>query len=103
MKYLKAKTFRGKRAWDSELLGTVGDFTARVHWTDAPYRWHVNTGREVFFVIDGRVEMKYREEGAEQSVSLEAGDAMVFEEGEEHVAHPIGEARILVFERHDSE
>ena len=48
----------------------------------------------------GRVEMRYRNEaGAEGSVLLESGDVFYASIGTEHVAHPVGEARILVVER----
>ena len=28
-------------------------------WTDAPYKWHVNDGSEVFVVLDGEVDMPF--------------------------------------------
>ena len=42
--------------------------------------------------------MHYRENGAEQSTVLETGDIFYAAAGTEHVAHPIGQARILVVE-----
>ncbi len=103
MKAFEAKHFTADRAWGSELLSDFGDVTVRLHWTDRPYRWHVNTGREVFVVLDGMVDMHIRENGAERVVRLNAGDGISVEDGDEHVAHPIGEARILVVERKESE
>ncbi|MEZ5893864.1 MAG: hypothetical protein R3C58_12075 [Parvularculaceae bacterium] len=58
---------------------------ASAHWTDQPYRWHKNTGREVFMVVDGIVDMHYREGGAEKVMTLHPGDALTVEDGEEHV------------------
>jgi hypothetical protein len=46
----------------------------RFHWTDQPYRWHINDGEEVFAVLDCTVDLRYRVQGAEQVVTLEAGD-----------------------------
>lgn len=103
MRYSNAKSFTADQAWGSDLLAAFDDVDIKVHWTDKPYRWHANTGRELFLVIDGKVNMHYRVEGVEKVQSLEPGDAMVFEEGEEHVAHPVGQARIVVAERRDSE
>jgi mannose-6-phosphate isomerase-like protein (cupin superfamily) len=74
----------------------------RLHWTDRPYVWHVNDGREVFVVLDGVVDMHYRANDAEKVQRLEAGDIMSAEAGDEHVAHPVGEARILVVEKKGS-
>ncbi|PTT74143.1 cupin, partial [Pseudomonas sp. HMWF010] len=72
------------------------------HWTDQPYRWHVNDGPEVFIVLSGTVDMHWRLDGAERVERLDAGDACFAEPGDEHVAHPLGEARILVVERRGS-
>ena len=76
--------------------------TVRLHWTDAPYEWHVNDGTEVFAVLDGTVDMHYRSQGEEKVVRLDRGAIFVAEVGDEHVAHPVGEARILVVERKGS-
>ena len=53
-------------------------------------------------MLDGRVEMRYREGGVEQSAILETGDVFYASVGTEHVAHPIGVARILVVEAEGS-
>ena len=103
MKVYRAKEFTGGRAWAALPVAAFGGVTVRLHWTDAPYRWHVNDGEEVFAVLDGAVEMRYREDGAEKSVLLAAGDVFHAGAGDEHVAHPRGEARILVIEKEGSE
>lgn len=61
-----------------------------------------NDGEEVFAVMDGEVEMHYRENGEEHIVRLKSGDIFYAGIGTEHVAHPCGEARILVIEKEDS-
>jgi hypothetical protein len=53
-------------------------------------------------VLDGIVDMHYRESGIECVVTLEVGDVFFADVGCEHVAHPRGEARILVVEREGS-
>ena len=97
-----ARTFTADRAWGARDLAEIDGATVRLHWTDQPYRWHVNDGREVFVVLDGAVEMRYRQGGEERSVRLGPADMFIAEAGDEHVAHPIGEARILVIERKGS-
>ena len=57
---------------------------------------------EVFVVLDGVVEMFYREHGRQQSCKLGVGDIFYASVGTEHVAHPLGEARILVVETESS-
>jgi quercetin dioxygenase-like cupin family protein len=76
--------------------------SVRLHWTDAPYQWHQNDGVEVFAVLDGIVEMRYRDAAGPQVAELRAGDVFIAEEGDEHSASPVGEARILVVERRGS-
>jgi mannose-6-phosphate isomerase-like protein (cupin superfamily) len=95
-------TFQGEKAWDALLLGEVDGVTVRLHWTDQPYRWHVNDGAEAFIVLSGTVDMHIRQGGEESVRRLEAGDACFAEVGDEHYAEPVGAARILVVERKGS-
>lgn len=94
-----ATTFTADRPWGARDLALIEGASVRLHWTDQPYRWHVNDGAEVFVVLDGEVEMKYRENGLEKSVLLKPADCFLADVGDEHVACPIGEARILVIEK----
>lgn len=104
MERVDVHTFRAERAWGSRLLLDLGEHAARLHWTDAPYRWHANTGAELFVVLAGRVRMHWRDgRGCEHRQTLEVGDVMRFDEGEEHYAEPLPEARVLVIERKDSD
>ena len=102
MKVIRGRTFTAERAWGAVPIANMGGVTTRLHWTDAPYRWHVNDGEEVFAVLAGVVDMHYREGGVEKVAVLEAGDVFFAEAGCEHVAHPRGEARILVVEKEGS-
>ncbi len=47
-------------------------------------------------------ERAYKEGGQEQSSLLNVGDIFYASVGTEHVAHPVGEARILVVEAEGS-
>jgi len=102
MKVYRSKEFTAERAWGAETIATMNGTTTRIHWTNEPYKWHVNDGEEVFVVLDGEVKMFYREDGIEESVKLSVGDIFFASVGTEHVAHPIGEARILVVESEGS-
>jgi mannose-6-phosphate isomerase-like protein (cupin superfamily) len=99
MRITRAGEYTGALAWDAQLIATMGGATVRLHWTDQPYRWHVNDGDEVFAVLDGEVAMHYREDGRELVAHLRAGDIFYAGEGDAHCAHPVGPARILVIER----
>lgn len=102
MEIIKSKEFKSERAWGAKDIANMNGITTRLHWTDQPYKWHVNDGEEVLVVLDGIVEMLLKENGVEQSVFLEAGDIFYASIGTEHVAHPVGEARILVVESEGS-
>jgi mannose-6-phosphate isomerase-like protein (cupin superfamily) len=96
------RNFRAERAWGAMALAEIDGASVRLHWTDSDYDWHVNDGTEVFAVLDGVVIMHYRTDGEEKAVRLEPGAIFVAQPGEEHVARPEGEARILVIERKGS-
>ena len=102
MNIIKSRDFRPKNAWDSQLITNMNGTTIKLHWTNKPYIWHINDGEEVFTVLDGKVEMFYKEDGKEKSIILESGDIFYASVGTEHYAHPIGEARILVIEKEGS-
>lgn len=102
MKFIESRAFTAPRAWGALDIAKMNGITVRLHWTDQPYKWHVNDGEEVFAVMDGQVRMDYRENGAVYSVLMNAGDIFFASIGTEHVAHPIGEARLLVIEKEGS-
>ena len=99
MKIVTAGDVTLDRAWAAVDLARIADATVRLHWTDEPYVWHTNDGVEVFVVLYGAVDMHYRDEAGTHVTRLEPGRIFVAEDGDEHVAHPVGTARILVIEQ----
>jgi len=102
MKIIRSRDFISEKAWGALDISNMNGITTRLHWTDMPYKWHINDGQEVFVVLDGVVEMFYKEEGVERSTYLNVGDIFYASIGTEHVAHPKGEARVLVVETQGS-
>jgi mannose-6-phosphate isomerase-like protein (cupin superfamily) len=102
MKVIRARDFRADRPWGALDIANMAGVSVRLHWTDQPYHWHINDGEEVFAVLGGIVDMHYRDNGTQHVVTLATGDIFFADIGTEHVAHPRGEARILVVERDDS-
>ena len=99
MQFYRAADYRADVAWGALDLAEFSEAaTVRLHWTDSPYVWHVNDGEEVFVVLDGAVDMHFRMDGDERVRRLVPGDVCLAERGDEHVAHPVPEARILVIE-----
>jgi mannose-6-phosphate isomerase-like protein (cupin superfamily) len=99
---IRSREFTAGRAWDAIDIARIDGASVRLHWTNLPYQWHVNDGEEVFVVLDGIVDMHYREVDAEKTAVLHAGDIFFAGIGCAHVAHPRGEARILVIEKYGS-
>lgn len=53
------RMFKADRAWGARDVAEIDGATVRLHWSDQPYKWHVNDGVEVFLVLDGLVDMRY--------------------------------------------
>jgi mannose-6-phosphate isomerase-like protein (cupin superfamily) len=102
MKFIKPKEFTGSRPWDALEIANMNGIVTKLHWTDSPYKWHINDGEEVFVVLDGAIEMHYKSEGKELMKKLGPGEIFYVSIGTEHVAKPIGEVRILVIEKEGS-
>lgn len=102
MDFFRPDDFTGRAAWDALDIAEIEGASVRLHWTDKPYVWHRNDGDEVFVVLEGAVTMHYREDGEERRREMRAGDFCHAGDGDEHVAHPQGAARILVIEKKGS-
>ena len=102
MKFITARDFTANTAWETLPIANMSGITTRLHWTDRPYKWHTNDGEEVFVVLDGAVDMHYRDKNGIGVQRMNVGDIFYASMGTEHVAHPVGEARILVIEREGS-
>ena len=44
MKIIRSKSFTGDRAWAALDIANMNGITTRLHWTDQPYKWHINDG-----------------------------------------------------------
>lgn len=98
MNIIDPKQYTGSKAWDALFIEQIADATVRLHWTNKPYQWHVNDGSEVFVVLDGAVDMHVKVGSTETIHHLLPGQIFHAQSGDEHVAHPCGEARVLVIE-----
>ena len=102
MKLFHGARFQAEKSWTGPLVAEIKDALVKLRWTKDPFVWHANTGDEVFVVLDGVVNMHVREKGEERVVRLERGDVFHVSNGDEHVAHPDGIARVLVVEERES-
>jgi mannose-6-phosphate isomerase-like protein (cupin superfamily) len=102
LEFIDVSEFRGAKAWDAIDVTEISEATVRLHWTDKPYEWHVNDGPEVFVVLGGAVDMHYKDGQKEKVQRLTSGLVCLAQSGDEHVAHPVPDAHILVVERKGS-
>lgn len=102
MDFFRPTDFTGQKAWDALEIAEIEGASVRLHWTDEPYVWHRNDGDEVFVVLEGRVVMHFKQDGEERQRPMTAGEFCHAGEGDQHVAHPEGPARILVIEKKGS-
>ena len=105
MKTFDTADLTGPEDWSGPTLPGIGNAVAKLRWINTPFRWHRNTGAELFLVLDGQVDMHVRSgpEAEAVIVSMNPGQLLLIEDGEEHVAFPRGEARVLVVEQEDSD
>lgn len=102
MKIIHSSEFTAETAWDALTIANFQGTTVKLHWTDQAYIWHINDGQEVLAVMDGMVDMHYKEATEEKVVRLKTGDIFYASIGTEHVAVPVGQARLLVIEKEGS-
>ena len=53
-KVIRSHLFTAERAWEPLDITNMNSISVRLHWTDKPYKWHINDGEEVFAVMDGK-------------------------------------------------
>jgi hypothetical protein len=42
MKIIRSKELKPTKAWDALSIANMNGITTRLHWTDKPYKWHIN-------------------------------------------------------------
>ncbi|GAA0485621.1 MULTISPECIES: cupin [Tatumella] len=102
MKFIRSKDFESNKPWGSLPIAMFDQTSVKLHWTDSPYKWHINDGQEVFAVMDGVVDMHYKIGNEIKVKTLHVGDIFYASEGTEHVAHPQVASRVLVIEQQGS-
>jgi mannose-6-phosphate isomerase-like protein (cupin superfamily) len=84
--------------YSPRIVGRVNDYDVRIAHASGEHVWHVHEDTDEFFlVIDGTFDVSLREDGAERTVSLRAGDIFVVPRGTEHRPSSRG-GSILMFE-----
>ena len=82
--------------WSPRLAAEPNGQAVKLAKVEGAFTWHHHAADELFFVVDGVLEIELRDE---ESVVLQEGEFVVVPRGVEH--RPVaseGETRILLFE-----
>ena len=85
--------------WQPRVVGAVNDFHVKVVRLEGEFLWHHHeTEDELFLVMKGTLEMRYREEGAEHVATIGPGEFIVVPRGVEHLPVAREAVEVLLFE-----
>jgi mannose-6-phosphate isomerase-like protein (cupin superfamily) len=85
--------------WNPRIAGELNGQYVKLVKFQGPFTWHHHeTEDELFLVVKGSFRMEYREDGAEKSVLVEAGELIVVPRGVEHRPVADDECEVLLFE-----
>lgn len=85
--------------WNPRIAAELNGQYVKLVKFQGPFTWHHHeTEDELFMVIKGRFRMEYRENGAEKSELIEAGELIVVPRGLEHRPVADDECEVLLFE-----
>jgi mannose-6-phosphate isomerase-like protein (cupin superfamily) len=86
--------------WNPQIVGEVNDFHVKFVRIDGEFVWHHHDVEdELFFIVDGEMDMHYRDErGAERVERVAAGEFLVVPHGVEHKPVSHGGAKLMLIE-----
>jgi mannose-6-phosphate isomerase-like protein (cupin superfamily) len=85
--------------WNPRIAAELNGQYVKLVKFQGPFTWHHHeTEDELFMVVKGRFRMEYREDGAEKSELIEAGELIVVPRGIEHRPVADDECEVLLFE-----
>lgn len=80
-----------EETWEPKIVGELNDFHVKIVRLDGEFVWHHHeTEDELFFVVEGILEMQYRDGDSERSEYVRAGEFVVVPHGVEH--RPVAQA-----------
>jgi len=85
--------------WNPRIAGELNGQYVKLVKFQGPFTWHHHeTEDELFLVVKGSFRMEYREDGAEKSVLVEAGELIGVPRGVEHRPVADDDCEVLLFE-----
>lgn len=97
---LDEKFSKFSQQWQPKIVGELNDFHVKLVRIEGEFVWHHHdTEDELFLVIDGSIDMHYRDEdGTEQVERFGAGEFLIVPHGVEHKPVASGETKMLLLE-----
>ncbi|WP_028588090.1 cupin domain-containing protein [Desulfocurvus vexinensis] len=81
--------------WSPRIIARVGDMHVKLGRILGAFEWHSHENEdEMFFVIEGRMTLKFRD----RDVELGPGECLVVPRGVEHMPVSQGETKIMMIE-----
>jgi mannose-6-phosphate isomerase-like protein (cupin superfamily) len=96
---LNEKLARIKDHWNPRIVAELNGQYVKLVKFQGPFTWHHHEGEdEMFFVVNGRFRMEYRDSDGERSEWIGPGEFIVVPRGVEHRPVADEEAEVLLFE-----
>ncbi len=85
--------------WKPKIVGELNDFHVKLVKTEGEFVWHHHDREdELFLVIDGALDMFYRDDGAERIERFGPGEFLIVPHGVEHKPVAAPDTKVLLLE-----
>lgn len=85
--------------WAPRIVGRYEGHEVRIAKLDGEFTWHSHTHDELFLMIEGRLDVEFRD----RTEVLAAGDLLIIPAGEEHRPNArYGEAKLMLLDPADA-
>ena len=82
-----------------KIIGEVNDFHVKVVKIQGDFVWHHHDAEdELFFVVQGTLRMRVREDGTEREFVIEPGEFIIIPRGVDHLPSAEGETHVVLLE-----
>jgi mannose-6-phosphate isomerase-like protein (cupin superfamily) len=85
--------------YSPKIVGELNDSYVKLVKFQGDFVWHHHDNEdELFFVIQGEMSMKVREDGAEREIMVRPGEFIIIPRGVEHLPSATEETQVMLLE-----
>jgi len=85
--------------YSPKIVGEINDAYVKLVKLQGDFMWHHHDNEdELFFVVNGELRMKVREDGAEREILIRPGEFIIIPRGVEHFPSADEETHIMLLE-----